>query len=317
MSTVTSGTEEKIAGGIMLAVGAFALYSMMDVAVKLLAGRYAVPQIIFFNCIFSLLPILAYAAMTGGVVNNVRTRRPGMHMLRSGISVVGGLCTYFAYSRMPIADAYALAFTAPLFITALSVPILGEQVGWRRWTAVGVGFAGVLVMLRPGAGVIDIGAFASLGGALCYSVNMLIARMMRGTEKPVSFAFYATVVNLLANGLLLSFVWVPPTLQDIGVHAAVGLIGGCAVIALLTAFRQAPAAVVAPFQYSQMAWGVLSGYLIWGYVPDIWLGVGAAIVIGSGLYILYRETVVGRGVAAKVVSPAAGTVRPVAEQAAT
>ena len=189
------------------------------------------------------------------------------------------------------------------------MPILKEQVGWRRWSAVGVGFIGVLVMLRPGAGVIDIGAFAALGGALCYSINMLIARGMRGTEKPVSFAFYSTIISLGANAVLTTFVWVPPTWPDIGMHAAAGLISGCSVIALLTAFRLAPAAVVAPFQYTQMLWGVLAGYLIWGVVPDVWLGVGAAIVIASGLYILYRETVLGRGVAAKTVSPAAGTVR--------
>ncbi|MFM2043429.1 MAG: hypothetical protein RLY86_2005 [Pseudomonadota bacterium] len=298
-----------MAPGILLAVASFGFFSGMDVLVKLLSARYAVPQIIFFNCIFSLMPILVYAAATGGIIDNVRTRRFGMHLLRSCIGVVGGISAFYAYSRMPLADAYALAFAAPLFITALSVPILKEQVGWRRWSAVGVGFIGVLVMLRPGAGVIDIGAFAALGGALCYSINMLIARGMRGTEKPVSFAFYSTIISLGANGVLTAFVWVPPTLPDIGMHAAAGLISGCSVIALLTAFRLAPAAVVAPFQYTQMLWGVLAGYLIWGVVPDVWLGVGAAIVIASGLYILYRETVLGRGVAAKTVSPAAGTVR--------
>lgn len=309
MSSAATVTEDKTASGIMLAIGAFAFFSVMDVLVKLLSARYSVPQIIFFNCVFSMMPILAYAAMTGGIYNNVRTTRMRMHLMRSCIGVVGGMSGFYAYSRMPIADAYALAFAAPLFITALSVPILKEQVGWRRWTAVGVGFAGVLVMLRPGAGVVDIGAFAALGGAFCYSVNMLIARRMRGTEKPVSFAFYSTLTSLVVSAGILPLVWVAPTAGDIGLHAAAGLIAGGSVIALLTAFRQAPAAVVAPFQYSQMIWGVLSGYLIWGFVPDVWLGVGAAIVIGSGLYILYRETVLGRGAAAKAVSPAGGTVR--------
>jgi len=293
--------DSSLAGGLALAVTAFACFSLMDVVIKMLAGRYAVPQVIFFQALFSLVPILGYAALTGGVLNNIRTRRPRMHLLRAVLGVVGSFCAVYAYSRMPIADAYALGFSAPLFITALSVPILKEVVGWRRWTAVAVGFAGVLVMLRPGAGIVDVGAFAALGGALCYSINMLLSRMMRGTERAVSFAFYGTCASLTVTATLLPAVWITPAWGDLGMAAVAGGLGGSAVIMLLNAFRAAPAAVVAPFQYTQMVWGITYGYLFFGDRPDGWLLLGAAIVIGSGLYILYRETVVGRGVAGKGV----------------
>jgi len=294
--------DENKTAGILMAAISFGMFSFMDVLIKIGASRYAVPQVLFFHTLFSLIPILAYAAFKGGIWANIRTQRPGMHALRACISVTGSFCAVYAYSRLPIADAYALGFAAPLFITALSVPILKEQVGWRRWTAVGVGFIGILVMLRPGAGIIDLGAFAALGGALCYSLGMIIARLMRGTEKAVSFAFYSCIATLTVSGSSLPAVWVTPAPVDLLLPLASGALGGAAIILLLNAFRTAPAAVVAPFQYSQMIWGILYGYLFFGDLSDGWLFVGAAIVIGSGLYILYRETMLGRGAVTAVPS---------------
>lgn len=296
--TAMSTTEERKGAGLVLAAGAFALFSVLDVIVKLLTAGYAIPQIIFLNAAFALATILTYAALRGGIVRNLRTRRVGLHAVRASMGVLSGFCTLFAFSRMPIADVYTLAFSAPLWITALSVPILKEKVGWRRWTAVGVGFLGILIILRPGAGVIDLAAFAALGGAFFYSMGMLISRFMRGTESSVSFAAYSSIAGLLVTAPMLPFVWQTPTLTHFGMSAISGTIGGVALICLLTAFRQAPASFVAPFQYTQLLWGVLYGYLVFGTVPDPWMVLGGGIVIGSGLFILYRETVLGRQVAA-------------------
>jgi drug/metabolite transporter (DMT)-like permease len=206
---------------------------------------------------------------------------------------------------MPIANVYALAFTAPLFITALAVPVLKEQVGWRRWTAVGVGFLGVLVMLRPGSGLLNPAAFAALGGAFFYSIGMLISRLMRDTESSVSFAFYSTLASTLVYGAMMPWLGKMPTWPHLGLSAVGGTFCGIAFVCLLTAFRKVPAAVAAPFQYTQIIWGVLYGYVFFGNVPDGTLFIGVAIVISSGLYILYRETRLGRQVAAQPVADGA------------
>lgn len=295
--TVVTALDEKKGTGILLAAGAFALFSVLDVIVKLLAAGYAIPQVIFLNSAFALIPILGYAALRGGLVNNLRTRRIRMHMLRAAMGVSSGFCTLYAFSRMPIADVYALAFSAPLWITLLSVPILKERVGWRRWTAVGIGFLGILIILRPGAGMSDLAAFAALGGALFYSLGMLISRFMRGTESSVSFAAYSSTAAMLVMAPMLPFVWQTPTPVHLAMSAIGGLLGGTALICLLTAFRLAPASLVAPFQYTQLVWGVIYGYAVFGHVPDPWLFLGGGIVICSGLFILYRETVLGRQVA--------------------
>ncbi|MFV3131186.1 DMT family transporter [Niveispirillum sp. KHB5.9] len=290
--------EESFPAGIALAFVAFALYSGMDVTIKLLTKNYAVPQIIALNSLFALGPILAYAALFGGLYNNLRTRRPIYHVIRATCGLFSSFFAFWAYSRMPIADAYALAFTAPLFITALAVPILKEPVGWRRWSAIGVGFIGVLIMLRPGSGLINTGSLAVLAGALFYSVGMLVTRRARNTETSVSFAFYATLASGTVFGAMTPWLGRMPTLHDLGLSAIGGTLCGVAFVCLLTSFRKVPAAVAAPFQYSQIIWGVLFGWLVFGDVPDRTLFIGLAIVISSGLYILYRETVLGRQVTA-------------------
>lgn len=291
--------EENFPLGIALAFAAFALYSCMDVTIKLLTKTYSVPQVIALNSLFALGPILAYATIFGGLYNNLRTRRPLYHAIRAGCGLFSSFFGFWAYSRMPIADAYALAFTAPLFITALAVPILKEPVGWRRWTAVGVGFMGVLIMLRPGSGLINIGSLAVLGGAFFYSIGMLITRFARNTESSVSFAFYSTLTSGLVFGSMTPWLGRMPTLPDLGLSALGGTLCGVAFVCLLTAFRKVPAAVAAPFQYTQIIWGVMFGYLVFGDVPDRTLFIGLAIVISSGLYILYRETVLGRQVTSR------------------
>lgn len=283
--------------GILMAVLAFALYSVTDATVKQLSARMSVPQIIVGNGLFSLVPIVGYAVWSGGL-RLLRPHRPLLHLARASCGLVSGFLAYFAYSRMPIADAYALSFTAPLFITALSVPLLGEKVGWRRWTAVGVGFMGVMVMLRPGSGTLDLAALGVLAGAFLYSLGMMITRLARATDSAVSFAFSTTTFGLLTWGATLPWWGVPPTAGDLVLHALGGTCVGIAIVLLLSGFRLAPAAVVAPFQYTQIIWGVAIGWLLFGDRPTAPMLLGAGIVIGSGLFILYRETVLGRQKAA-------------------
>jgi drug/metabolite transporter (DMT)-like permease len=275
--------------GIAAAFVAFALFTMMDTVVKWMSAGYPLHQIVMTNALVALVPVLALVARAG-TWQVLATRRPLLHLVRGLIGVGGAYGAFFAYSRMPLADAYAILFASPLFITALSAALLKEPVGWRRWTAVAVGFAGVLVMLRPGAGVVGLGALGALVGSLSFSSGVLLVRWAGRRESALAFVFYTNLVIAFGGASLLPTGFVAPALPDLGLMIVAGLLNGTAMLLVVSAFRWAPAAVVAPFQYTQMLWGVLLGYLVWGDVPDRALLLGGGIVIASGLYILHRET---------------------------
>jgi drug/metabolite transporter (DMT)-like permease len=216
-----------------------------------------------------------------------------MHLLRGLLGTTSGLLAFYAFSRLPLADAYAIIFATPLLITALSVPILGEAVGWRRWSAVVVGFIGVLVMLRPGVAPIGAGNLAALGAACAAACAVLLMRKLSVTETTTSIAFYSNVTAVVLTGIAFGPTFVVPSLHDLALMATSGLLGGTALLVLIAAYRRSPAALVAPFQYSQMLWAILLGALIWGDLPEPAMLLGAAIVTASGLFILYRERTLG------------------------
>jgi len=219
----------------------------------------------------------------------LRTRRPLTHLLRGASGMTAAFCAFTAFSQVPLADAYAILFTTPLLITALSALMLGETVRWRRWSAILVGFSGVLIMLQPGTGAFGPGAAAALAAALASALSITLVRKLSATETTASIAFYTNAVVIVTMASLLPFDFMVPSLADLGLNAAAGLAGGTAVLLLIAGHRRAPAALVAPFQYSQMIWGVLFGFLVWREVPGPAVVVGATIVVASGLFILYRE----------------------------
>lgn len=274
--------------GIGMSLLAFALFTFMDTAIKLLGGRYHVLQVLWLNSLFGFLTIALIVAARGGL-DLVRTRRPGLHVLRWSISFGGAAIVFYAYAHLPLADVYAILFTAPLLITALSVPFLGEQVGWRRWTAIGVGFAGVLVMLRPGAQAIEPLALLALLGALAHAINMIIVRRLGQLEPVEAFGFYGNLLSVAAVSLVLPWLWRTPSLPDLALAAAAGAIAGGGFWLLATAMRHASASVVGSFQYSQMPYGIAVGWFLFGTEPDIWMLLGSTIVVASGLYVFHRE----------------------------
>jgi len=281
------------ASGLGLGALAFGLFSLMDALVKWLSASYPVPQILEYNALFALVPVGAMVVRRGGLPQ-LRTRRLGLHMLRGLLGTTGGLLAFYAFSRLPLADAYAIIFATPLLITALSVPILGEAVGWRRWSAVVVGFVGVLVMLRPGVAPIGAGGLAALGAACASACAILLVRKLSITETTTSIAFYSNLVAVLLIGAVFGSTFIVPTPMDLALMAASGLIGGSALLILIAAYRRSPAALVAPFQYTQMLWAIALGALIWSDLPEPIMLLGASIVAASGLFILYRETALGR-----------------------
>lgn len=301
-----------LGAGVGLGALAFALFTMMDALVKWLSTDYPVPQLVFTNALFALVPVLLVGLRQRGI-GRLRTRRLGLHVLR-GLSGAGAaLLAFYAYSQVPLADAYAMIFTTPLLITALSMPVLGEPVGWRRWSAVAVGFVGVLIMLRPGEAPIGLGTLAALAAACLSACGVLLVRKLGTTESTAGIALYSNLTIVAVMALLLPFGGVFPNAFDLGLMALAGLLGGSALLVLIAAYRSAPAALVAPFQYSQMVWAILIGFVVWGDVPEAAKLIGAAVVAASGLFVLYRETALGRRPTASL-HPNAGSARPADER---
>lgn len=286
-------STETLRGIGLFAAAVFGL-SVMDVLIKLASERYPTGQIVFFRGLFAFLPLSILVWRSGGW-RSLRTRRLPEHLLRGATLTTAAFAFFYALGQIPLIDLYAIAFAAPLFITALSVPMLGETVGPRRWAAVFVGFVGILIVLRPGQTGLDsfisLGAAAGLAGAFFYSVAMVWTRSLTRTDSTAAVVVYTTTVTTVASATTLPFAFVMPSAGDLLLLSAIGLCGGLSTVAMASAYRVAPAAVLAPFEYTSMIWAVLFGLSIWGDVPDIWVISGSTVVIASGLYILHRETV--------------------------
>ena len=285
-----AGPRQDVARGILLMLAAVAVFSTMDALIKHLTEAYSSIQIIFFRNLFAFIPLLPLLLRSGGPAL-LRTRRLGSHLARAGMGLGAMVCFFTAFALMPLADVVAISLSAPIFITALSVPLLSERVGPRRWAAVLVGFIGVLVMVRPSAAVLSQPAvFLPLAGAVLYALALIAMRKLGATERAPTTVFYFTLACTFMSGLAQPFVWHTPDALGFVLLVCVGLLGGSAQLLMTQALRIAPAAVVAPFDYSALVFSIGFGFVFWGEVPDRLLLLGAAIVIASGLYILHRET---------------------------
>jgi len=271
--------------GLMLV--AIFLFGVMDALIKWQGAKYHVLQIVFFRSFIGLLVLLWPLLRSGPKL--LATKHPWLHGVRGLLGLASLVGFFAAFAVMPFGDVYAISFASPLLITALSVPLLGEKVGWRRWLAVLVGLTGVLIMVRPGGSVFGWMALAALGGTLAYALAMLLVRRLSKTESNVAIVFYSGAMASLASGAALPLVWQTPLWSDLPWLIAIGLIGGVAHLVLTQAFRLAPASTVTPFEYSGMIWAVLFGWLFWQEVPDGPFYAGAVLVIACGLYILRRE----------------------------
>lgn len=279
--------------GIGFFVLATLLFGVMDALIKFLAADYGTWQIMFFRAVFSFLPIGLLIARTGGLTS-LRTKSVTAHAARSLMGVAAAYGFFFAFGVMPLADVYAIGFAAPLFMTALSVPVLKEKVGWRRWLAVLVGFGGVMVMLRPGQGMFSLLALIPLVGAFFYALSMLFVRSLSRTETNGAITFYFVSTMAVVSGVCMIPGFRLPDAQGLALLALVGIIGGVAQIVFTQAFRLAAPSLLAPFEYVAMIWAAGFGYFFFGEVPDAAIWMGCAIVAASGLYIIHRETTLHR-----------------------
>jgi len=276
--------------GIAMMLLGVSLFSIMDGFVKWLGQDYPTMQIVFFRSLFAFVPLAFLIHRFGGIRVALRVTTPWGHVVRCLCGTGAMFLIFYAYANMKLADAVAIGFAAPLFITLLSVPLLGEKVGIRRWSACLAGFSGVLIMIRPGPGILESIALVPLLAALFNAGAMIYVRRLSRTESVASIIFWFTVSTTLLSGLFMPFQWVMPQGWDWLLLIMVGLIGGAAQIATTSAFSQAPAAAISPFKYTSMIWAVLIGWLIWGETPGLHIWLGWPVVVASGLYIVYRET---------------------------
>jgi|HubBroStandDraft_1064217.scaffolds.fasta_scaffold44010_2 drug/metabolite transporter (DMT)-like permease len=276
--------------GIALRVGAMAVFAVMSALVKW-TGAHGVPvfEIIFFRNAFAFVPLGLYIARTTGW-RVLHTQRPLGHLARSAIGLGGMVLSFSALQHLPLTTATAFAFAAPVFMTAMSAPILREHVGVHRWAAVVVGFLGVLVMIRPDPSHFTLlGSGFALGGAVCSAGAMTAIREIGKTERGPTIVFYFTLGGVLLGLAGLPFGWVMPSPTMLALLVLMGLFGGVGQLLQTEAMRVAQPGVVAPFDYTQLVWASLIGFAVWGERPDPWTLTGAAIVAASGIYILYRE----------------------------
>ena len=302
MSSVTSpvAAAGDPVSGIYGKILAIALFSTMDAMVKALGARYPTLQITFFRSLIAVLPLL-WLIQTAGGWGTLASRQPRLQLLRVAVSFLSLFGFFYLFPLMPLAELYAISFAAPFFMTALALPLLGERVGWRRWSAVGVGFAGVLVIVQPGSAAFHPLSLAVLAVTFCYALSMIWVRRLSRTDSDQTTLTYFSVAAIGLSGLIilvnelggrpLGRLWIWPTMADWVWLIAIGLTGGFGQILMTRAWRLAPAAVLAPFDYVAIVFALGYGWLFWREVPTPWLWLGLPLIIGSGLYILHRERV--------------------------
>jgi drug/metabolite transporter (DMT)-like permease len=268
---------------------AVATFSVMDVTMKHLVESYPSVQVTFLRGIASL-PFLIAAVGVFGRWKDLIPQRWSLHLVRGLLSVVTLWGFIYAVSLLSLADAYTIFMSAPLLITALSVPLLGEHVGARRWVAVGVGLCGVIVVLKPsGAGLITIGGLAALASALGYALSALTIRILSRTDSGASTVVCALSIMTVISGALAIDGWIALQWQHWSWILGLGISGALGQYFITEAFRRAPPPVIAPLEYTALAWGMFFDWLIWTTAPSSRMLVGATIIIASGLYVIHRE----------------------------
>lgn len=273
---------------VLLALAAFGIFATHDVIVKFLGADYAAFQVMFFSVLFGF-PLITVMLLRDETVGTLRPVHPWWTAARTAAAVITGVSAFYAFSVLPLAQTYAIIFASPLLITLLSIPMLGEQVGLRRMLAVLVGLAGVIVVLRPGQTDLGIGHLAALAAAIFGAFASIIVRKVGKDERSVVLILYPMVANFVLMACALPFVYKPMPIEDMGAIFAISALALVATSCLIAAYKAGAAILVAPMQYSQILWAALYGTLFFGESPSIQTGIGAGIIIASGLYIVLRE----------------------------
>jgi drug/metabolite transporter (DMT)-like permease len=292
-----------IARGILLKIASALVFAVMSALVRWVSETVPVGQVVFYRSAVAIVPVLGIYAVRGKLTSAVRTQRPFGHVTRGTIGVVGMFLSFAALARLPLAEVTAIGFAAPLITVALAALILHERVRIFRWSAVGVGFLGVMVMLSPhldfaaaqtrGASA-AIGAVLALLAAVTSAGSTIQTRRLTGSETNSAIVFYFSLISAIGGLLTWPFGWAHPAISVQCALIAIGLLGGIGHLLMTESFRLAPASVVAPFDYTAILWTMILGYVMFGEVPASVVFIGAGIVTVSGLFVIWRERQLGR-----------------------
>jgi drug/metabolite transporter (DMT)-like permease len=276
--------------GIALILASTVFLGASDVTAKYLSATLPSIEIAWIRFLVFAL-IMSPAMLPGTPLYGLKSSRPGLQLLRGAAPLGSSLFFISGLRFLPIAEASATGFVAPLFVTALSIIFLGEKVGMRRWIATAVGLVGVLIILRPGTGAFHPAAFFPLVSALAWACTLIMTRMMSGSDRAITTMTYSSIAGLCILSAMVPFVWVAPTWHDILFDLLIGVASTAGQWIVVLAFRYADASVLAPFSYTQLLWVSILGFLVFGEVPDIWTVTGAAFIVASGLYTAHRERI--------------------------
>ena len=269
-------------------------FSTMDATIKWLGGDYPVHQIMFFRCTLAFVPILILLYRAGGF-SALRTRQPVLHGVRSVLGLVAMGSAFYGFTTLPLADASSVFYTAPLLAVAFSVPILGEKVGIRRWIAVTIGLIGVMIIVRPGGNVFNLGGVAMLVAAVAVGITSNVIRKLNQTDQAICITFYFTLSGAIVTSIACLWLgWNTPSWPDFLLLVCVGLLGGSAQYTLTLSFRYAQVGIIAPLKYLSIVVGGLLGFIIWDETPDGVTILGIMIIMASGLYSMHREARLAR-----------------------
>ena len=295
ISLTTPGDATAGLRAILLTLATVIGFAVMNGVNKYLTLDYPVVEVVWARFFFAGIPILLVSAWRPGWKALFRTRKPGLQAFRSALMIASTLLFIGALSMLPLAEVEAINFAGPFFVVALSAPILKERVpapvspAQPRHSAVLVGFVGILVIIRPGAGVLSWAALMPLGVALLYAVFQIATRRLGGVDSALTSLFYAGLLGMVVTSLIVPFVWRWPDAEGWLLMALSGLLGAGSHFLLIKALQLAPASLLQPFTYVQLVAAVFIGFVVFGDVPDLWTWVGSAIVVGSGLYVLFRQ----------------------------
>lgn len=290
--TASSGHLYEPVAGILLVLGSGFLFSISDTLSKVLTHTLPVFEIAWLRFLAFVLMVVPVIVVQGRA--SLRTSRPALQILR-GLGVTGSSILFnFGVVSLPLADATVIGFASPLFITALSIPLLGEKVGIRRWSAVVVGLVGILVVARPGAATFDPAAIFPLLSSMSWSVGMIFTRKLSASDPAPAIMAYSAVTGFVVLSALLPFVWVAPSLTDIALGLCVGIASTASHWVLIAAYRRADASLLAPFSYVQIVWASVLGFLFFSALPGPATLTGGAIIAASGLYTAHRERAAAR-----------------------
>lgn len=285
--SVTRRHDDRPLRGIALLIASTMFLATSDALAKYLSATLPSIEISWFR--FAVFVLIMLPAVVSSDLSPLRSHRPGLQVLR-GITLVASSLLFITGLRyLPIAEASATSFVAPLFVTALSILILGESVGGRRWIATLVGLFGVVIVVRPGTAAFDPASILPIASAFLWALTLVMTRVISSTERTVTIMTFSAIIGFCVLSTLVPFVWVTPSWRDLAVALGIGITSTAGQWIVVLAFRQADASVLAPFSYVQLVWVTAIGVMVFAEVPDLWTFVGAAFIIGSGLYTAHRE----------------------------